>query len=336
MEDYIGKICPFCKTEIKEGDSVKVCPSCGIPHHESCWEENKGCTTFGCSEQHYEAQGTNPTDVCPKCGTPLGDGQMFCPKCGTPKADTNKKVCGKCGSELQEGQEFCPKCGQKVGLAVDANVSSAISQFNAEINKANESKKKKPIKIIIVAVIALAVIVAGAVVAPKLFKSTSDYLAMGDYEKAYSVAKGDEKEDVLVENLIAFVAKDVPDTLKDPSSFSLRDVWFDSANQRIVLYVSGANSYGATASSYRYYTYDEDDGEYSLYASLSDLDEEETYSWDDASEMLDKMLRNSARRTVIEIIGNSSMKLDKVSIKNINNLFEQDILDSIELLDENK
>lgn len=22
MEDYIGKICPFCKTEIKEGDAV--------------------------------------------------------------------------------------------------------------------------------------------------------------------------------------------------------------------------------------------------------------------------------------------------------------------------
>ena len=42
MENYIGKICPFCKTEIKEGDTVKVCPACNIPHHESCWEENKG------------------------------------------------------------------------------------------------------------------------------------------------------------------------------------------------------------------------------------------------------------------------------------------------------
>ena len=85
MEDYIGKICPFCKTEIKEGDTVKVCPECGIPHHEACWEENKGCTTFGCSQQHYEEQHTNPTDVCVKCGAPLGDGQEFCPKCGTKR-----------------------------------------------------------------------------------------------------------------------------------------------------------------------------------------------------------------------------------------------------------
>ena len=104
MEDYIGKICPFCKMEIKEGDSVKVCPACGIPHHESCWEENKGCTTFGCSEQHYEEQHTNPTDVCQNCGVPLGD-----------------------------GQEFCPKCGQKVGLVVDAGVNAAINQFNSGV-----------------------------------------------------------------------------------------------------------------------------------------------------------------------------------------------------------
>ena len=91
MENYIGKICPFCKTEITEADAVKVCPACGIPHHEGCWNENHGCTTFGCSEQHYEAQHTNPTDVCTNCGSPLGDGQAFCPKCGTPKATAPKK-----------------------------------------------------------------------------------------------------------------------------------------------------------------------------------------------------------------------------------------------------
>lgn len=42
MENYIGKICPFCKTEITEADTVKVCPACNIPHHESCWQENHG------------------------------------------------------------------------------------------------------------------------------------------------------------------------------------------------------------------------------------------------------------------------------------------------------
>lgn len=159
MESYIGKTCPFCKTEITEADTVKVCPACGIPHHEGCWEENHGCTTFGCSEQHYEAQPTNPTDACSNCGTPLGDGQAFCPKCGTPKvAAPQKNVCGKCGNELQDGQEFCPKCGQRAGLIVDANVNTAINQFNAGINATNSKKKKTPL--IIAAAIGIVAVIA--------------------------------------------------------------------------------------------------------------------------------------------------------------------------------
>lgn len=145
MEDYIGKICPFCKTEIKEGEEVKVCPSCGIPHHAACWAENKGCTTFGCSEQHYEEQHTNPTDVCVNCGAPLGDGQEFCPKCGTPKGGVKKRICSKCGAELEEGHEFCPKCGQRYDIKLDAGVNSAISQFNAGVTKSNKKKKKLPL-----------------------------------------------------------------------------------------------------------------------------------------------------------------------------------------------
>lgn len=156
MEDYIGKVCPFCKTEIKEGDAVKVCPECNIPHHEECWKENKGCTTFGCKEQHYEAQGTNPTDVCANCGTPLGDGQMFCPNCGTPKGQSKKSFCSKCGAELQDGQEFCPKCGQKAGVDIDQGVHSAINQFNAGVKKTSGNKKKKFIILAVIIVIVIA------------------------------------------------------------------------------------------------------------------------------------------------------------------------------------
>lgn len=152
MDNYVGKICPFCKTEIKEGDAVKVCPACRIPHHQVCWEENKGCTTFGCSEQHYEAQETNPTDVCPTCGFSLSDDQIFCPKCGTPKGGVKKNICDKCGTELHEGQEFCPKCGQK-----------------ARVNKANEANKKKSVKLIIAAVTIIAAIVAIITLSPRIF-----------------------------------------------------------------------------------------------------------------------------------------------------------------------
>lgn len=176
MEDYIGKVCPFCKTEIKEGEAVKVCPACGIPHHEGCWVENKGCTTFGCSEQHYEPQGTNISDACPNCGKPLGDGQDFCPYCGTSKSNVKTtNVCGKCGAQLQEGQEFCARCGQKVGLMVDQTVSEKIDQINA----ATEKKKNKAIIPIVAGAAVVVIIIIFMLVkgssGPNLEKIYSEY-----------------------------------------------------------------------------------------------------------------------------------------------------------------
>lgn len=199
MENYIGKICPFCKTEITEADAVKVCPACGIPHHEGCWEENHGCTTFGCSEQHYEAQHTNPTDVCTNCGAPLGDGQAFCPKCGTSKAATPKKnVCEKCGNELQDGQEFCPKCGHKAGVAVDTTVNAAINQFNAGVEK--KKKKSKVVPIVIAAVLAVAVavgvFVSNTMGAKKAEEAKKEYIQNVEEFLALSLTAGSNLEDI--------------------------------------------------------------------------------------------------------------------------------------------
>lgn len=341
MEDYNGKICPFCKTEIKEGDAVKVCPSCGIPHHEGCWEENKGCTTFGCEEQHYEAQGTNPTDVCSNCGTTLGDGQMFCPKCGTAKNAPQKNVCGKCGAELQEGQEFCPKCGQKVGLTLDQDVNSAINQFNAGVNKANEAKKKQPIKIVIAAVIVVFAVIVAILVAPKIFMSVDDLCAKGNYEKAYEKADSDKKLAIRAENAAAVQSAFSAENLKDPNSFELRDAYYNEdtdddgeTTKRLVLYLSGANSYGASVSSYWLYTWDDEEQEWSYYCSVSDLSDEEYSYYDDKDEKLEKLLNNLGR-SIIETTMDEGYKLSKDAVKRINAMFEEDTLDEVELLDVN-
>ncbi len=47
--EYIGKICPYCRFPIKPGEEIVVCPQCEVPHHLDCWQENQGCTTYGCT-----------------------------------------------------------------------------------------------------------------------------------------------------------------------------------------------------------------------------------------------------------------------------------------------
>lgn len=40
------EICPYCRTQ---AESPKRCQSCGTPHHHECWNQNGGCTVYGCS-----------------------------------------------------------------------------------------------------------------------------------------------------------------------------------------------------------------------------------------------------------------------------------------------
>lgn len=107
MNDYTGKICPFCKTEFKPNDEIVVCSECDMPHHKDCWVENQGCTTFGClgtikaadntatsvtqNQMNYEeARNTASTAV------------IYCTKCGAPNSSTSS-FCSKCGNKLTTG-----------------------------------------------------------------------------------------------------------------------------------------------------------------------------------------------------------------------------------------
>ena len=43
-------ICPYCNSEIPNtAPDPCYCTACGTAHHTECWEENGGCTVFGCS-----------------------------------------------------------------------------------------------------------------------------------------------------------------------------------------------------------------------------------------------------------------------------------------------
>ena len=43
-------VCPYCRTPFGPEGPLKIfCTGCGMPHHEDCYQENGGCTVFGCS-----------------------------------------------------------------------------------------------------------------------------------------------------------------------------------------------------------------------------------------------------------------------------------------------
>ncbi len=63
MNSYIGKTCPYCQFPIKQKSEAVYCKSCNIPHHRDCWQENKGCTTFGCKETKVKEQARDRINV---------------------------------------------------------------------------------------------------------------------------------------------------------------------------------------------------------------------------------------------------------------------------------
>ncbi len=105
MNDYVGKICPFCKTAFQETDDIVVCSECDMPHHKDCWIENQGCTTFGCMGSIKAADGSATTvtastleyedDIKP-------DQNIFCTRCGR-KNDNTALFCSGCGARLVTG-----------------------------------------------------------------------------------------------------------------------------------------------------------------------------------------------------------------------------------------
>jgi TM2 domain-containing membrane protein YozV len=43
-------VCPYCRMPFDAANPPRIfCTACGTPHHEDCYQENGGCTVFGCA-----------------------------------------------------------------------------------------------------------------------------------------------------------------------------------------------------------------------------------------------------------------------------------------------
>ena len=117
MNDYTGKVCPFCKTEFKPNDDIVVCSECDMPHHKDCWVENQGCTTFGCLGTIKAADNT---------ATTVTTSQMSYEDTKNSVSSGAVVYCTKCGAQNSVSSSFCSKCGNRLTTSFEQERSAPV------------------------------------------------------------------------------------------------------------------------------------------------------------------------------------------------------------------
>lgn len=129
------KTCPYCMMPILPNEEFIVCPKCNIPHHKDCWEENNGCTTYGCDcKDAFEVVPTNTdlsqmigevtgTRICPFCQTEIGQNErvIYCEACGIPHHESCWRENGGCTTY---------GCRGSIGAGNNDNVPPVINNNN--------------------------------------------------------------------------------------------------------------------------------------------------------------------------------------------------------------
>lgn len=132
MSNQSLKICPYCQTSITNLEDACVCAKCGIPHHRDCWQENRGCTTFGCDSMTARYYGDSQLTVGqtpPSIGySPVAAQTIQVPEVSeTPPAGV---FCSSCGSQNPGDSRFCNRCGYPI--AMTGGSTTTQPQYNPQ------------------------------------------------------------------------------------------------------------------------------------------------------------------------------------------------------------
>ncbi len=275
---------------------------------------------------------------CEGCGASIEPGQAFCASCGRAIASSTAPAASPASSSEEPKQKLKvnPKILVPVVVAVIAVVLAAIfivpevlatpddlfekGRYEDAYNRSEDGDKDAMIDRIIGA--GESELAYGLVPDDKKDATLVKIVAAGDFEAAYSLAPEDRKRDILIANLVAVKSAEVAEGLKDPDSFCLVDGVFDSGENRLVLEVSGANSYGGRVSNFYVYSYSEKSGEYIKDGYVADLEDEKIYRYADTyTEKLEKATNNLTRSKIREAITNGDF-LDDPLVGAINDLFK--------------
>ena len=305
---------------------------------------------------------------CMKCGCELGEGMNFCGKCGADNTPVVGDL--DAGTEGDDGEsspvsndepidDAAPLSPIDAGGAREASpanpVPSELAQAEGD-EKAAEPKKPSKKTLVIASAALFCIILAGTLIIPDLvatpkqlfeqqkydqaFGKANDeergellglLIENGDFSSAYEYANDAEKTDVLAANLASHISADIVNSLKDPSSYTLREVWIEG--EFVVLKVGGSNSFGGQVNNYWLYGY-QDDGSYEHFTVISDLEEETISRFDTESEIEQKLIDNAARVAIQIVISKPEDEVSSTAVNWTNLLFSNKGFDDVELLDE--
>lgn len=146
--------CPYCQSNIKSDNELQYCKECGTPHHKECWEENGGCTTYGCGQNpHSKKDKVNVGNLTIEQIRELNSGV----------SSQTYNACVKCGGKIETDSVYCKYCGNRIAAHP---AESHSGEFAKEYESRYQSKLRKrrirfiSIITIITVVIALAALIS--------------------------------------------------------------------------------------------------------------------------------------------------------------------------------
>ena len=149
--------CPYCQSLIKDEAGTIFCSDCGTPHHIECWQENGGCTTYGCKENPVTLPEVEESNEIK--GIDVGDrtveelSRIIKPEIKVTHEEIDCKYCSK---KIDSNSKFCKHCGEK--LTEDITSSSFEAEYKDRY-KENISIKKKSRLLTIFSITALSIFI---------------------------------------------------------------------------------------------------------------------------------------------------------------------------------
>jgi FHA domain len=64
------RTCSICQWKLEPADTQHTCPACGLVFHQDCWNENRGCSAYGCSQVNILDKPEEVTEVMEEIGHP--------------------------------------------------------------------------------------------------------------------------------------------------------------------------------------------------------------------------------------------------------------------------